>query len=143
MFVVHSVQASVLPSPVAEAANKDIQADELKEGVSGEVSVLLECTGTNVELDQQRVDAFAEAVLESGVVVDAAISQNSDQEKVFMCMLLLVSSLLPFSIYYLSISVGLVENSRKSDNILGAAGAQLPPSAGSSAQRRCCGWATI
>jgi hypothetical protein len=50
--------------------------------VQGEVAVLLECTGTHTALDQQRVDAFAELIVEQDLVADAVLSLNSEQEKV-------------------------------------------------------------
>ena len=55
--------------------------NEHEEGVLGEVAVLIECTGVNTELDQQRVDAFAEEIVESGLAQDAVLSLNSEQEQ--------------------------------------------------------------
>jgi len=44
--------------------------------------VLIECTGTDADLDQQRVDKFAQCIIEEGLVEDAVLSQNAAQEKV-------------------------------------------------------------
>lgn len=64
----------------------------LHSGIPGEVSVLIECTGGDPELDQQRVDKFAEYVVDQGIVVDAVLSQSEQQEKVsywvFVCSFL-------------------------------------------------------
>jgi len=74
--ILHSVQGSVLPT-----AGRVGDKNEHEEGVLGEVAVLIECTGTNTELDQQRVDAFAEEIVESGLAQDAVLSLNSEQEQ--------------------------------------------------------------
>lgn len=55
---------------------------ESKQGVLGEVAVLIECTGTDQQLDQQRVDKFAQLIIEQGIVEDAVMSQSAEQEKV-------------------------------------------------------------
>ena len=56
--------------------------------------MLIECTGSDAALDQQRVDKFAEYVVEQGIVVDAVLSQSDQQEKVrllvyFVCVCVL------------------------------------------------------
>lgn len=74
-----SVQSSVLPmAPLAI----NCVGNEHAEGVPGEVAVLIECTGTNADLDKQRVDAFTEEIVEIGLAEDAVLSLNSEQEKV-------------------------------------------------------------
>lgn len=69
-------------SSTSSTAAATVAHEEGRVGVPGEVAVLLECTGTNIDLDQQRVDAFAEAIVEEGSVADAIISMSSEQEKV-------------------------------------------------------------
>ena len=61
---------------------------ESSSGIVGEVCVLIECTGTDADLDQQRVDKFAQFILEEGLVEDAVLSQNAAQEKVWYNWLL-------------------------------------------------------
>lgn len=83
MLCSSSVQPSVLPAAQsAPTADGMRTSAENMQGVPGEVAVLLECTGTDAMLDQQRVDAFAQAVLEEGVVEDALLSLSAQQEKV-------------------------------------------------------------
>lgn len=70
------------PAALPAGANTGTSTGEGEEGIPGEVAILLECTGTNPELDRQRVDAFAQSILEEGVVQDAVLSMSSQQEKV-------------------------------------------------------------
>ena len=49
---------------------------------SGEMTALLEATGSCEELDRQRLDAFLEAILEDGIVEDAVLSASAEQEQV-------------------------------------------------------------
>jgi acetolactate synthase regulatory subunit len=88
--LLRSVESSVLPAaqPTGTAPGRtgSEACAERDEGVPGEVAVLLECTGTDAALDQQRVDAFAQAVLEEGVVQDAVLSMSVEQERVSMLL---------------------------------------------------------
>jgi hypothetical protein len=88
--VLRSVESSVLPAAqpteISPGNASSVACAERDEGVPGEVAVLLECTGTDAALDQQRVDAFAQAVLEEGVVQDAVLSMSVEQERVSMLL---------------------------------------------------------
>eukprot|EP01032_Pedospumella_encystans_P011655 gene11655-13541_t len=78
--LLHGIQPSVLPEP-SLATFSGYDENHLNSGIPGEVSVLIECTGSDATLDQQRVDKFAEHVVEQGIVLDAVLSQSDQQEK--------------------------------------------------------------
>jgi FAD/FMN-containing dehydrogenase len=56
------------------------QEDE-EEGIPGEVLVLIEVTGSDVDLDTQRVDKFVTALLDEGQAFDAVMSSDTAQER--------------------------------------------------------------
>lgn len=70
------------PQPAEYTGTAPAGLCESGQGVLGEVAVLIECTGTDQDLDQQRVDKFAQLIVEHGIVEDAVMSQSAEQEKV-------------------------------------------------------------
>ena len=49
---------------------------------NNEIAVLIECTGSNPELDTIRVDNFVTILIEDELVLNAVMSQDIQQEKV-------------------------------------------------------------
>jgi len=76
--LLHNLHPTVLPSVISQQVDDD---DKDAGGIGGEVSVLIESTGTAEDLDRQRVDRFVELILEEGLVVDAVLSQSTAQER--------------------------------------------------------------
>jgi len=74
--LLHNLHPGTLPSPIGDDPGV-LDAG----GIGGEVSVLIESTGTVEDLDQQRVDRFVEGILEERLVVDAVLSQSTTQER--------------------------------------------------------------
>ena len=80
--LLHNLHPSVLPSVISEQVdNAAAVHSEDVGGIGGEVSVLIESTGTAEDLDRQRMDRFVEVVLQEGLVVDAVLSQSTSQER--------------------------------------------------------------
>jgi FAD/FMN-containing dehydrogenase len=81
--LLHNLFPTVLPSAISEQVDDDaaLVYSEDGGGICGEVSVLIESTGTAEDLDRQRVDRFVELILEEGLVVDAVLSQSTAQER--------------------------------------------------------------
>lgn len=51
-------------------------------GLVGEVGVLIESTGSDVELDELRLNRFVEQIIGEEMVLDAVLSQDTTQERV-------------------------------------------------------------
>ena len=82
--LLHRVSETVLPENdvafLAQHPEHQLAADHPEYGLPGEVSLLVEATGTDPETDAMKLEKFVGHLMENNLVVDAVMAQDKSQE---------------------------------------------------------------
>lgn len=82
--LLHRVSDTVLPENdvafLAQHPEHKLAADHPEYGLPGEVSLLVEATGTDPETDTMKLEKFVSHLMEENLVVDAVMAQDKSQE---------------------------------------------------------------
>lgn len=82
--LLHRVADTVLPEPDHDVLQKHpelkVTPSNPEFGIPGEVSLLVEATGTDPETDSMKLEKFVSSIMEENLVIDAVMAQDKTQE---------------------------------------------------------------
>jgi FAD/FMN-containing dehydrogenase len=82
--LLHRVADTVLPEPDHDVLQKHpelkVTPSNPEFGIPGEVSLLVEATGTDPQTDSMKLEKFVSSIMEENLVIDAVMAQDKTQE---------------------------------------------------------------